>query len=69
MALLAVLITLVIYGFIFWVLWWALKTVALPEPFNKGAVLVLVLASVVVVIGVLTASIPPFPFTTNLGVR
>lgn len=66
MLLLAMLLTLVIWGLILWILWWGLGQVALPEPFNKVAVVILVLASIVIVIGILTGSIAPFPFLNGL---
>ncbi len=62
MSILSLLFTLVIYGIIFYVLWWALGKIALPEPFNKIATVILVLATVIVLIGILTGSIHPFPF-------
>jgi hypothetical protein len=36
-ALLSLLITLVIGGLIFWLIWWFLGYVGIPEPFNKVA--------------------------------
>lgn len=66
MLFLIVLLTLVIWGLIFWLFWWGLEKIAPPEPFNKVATFVLVLGSIVVVIGVLMGSIPPFPFLTSL---
>ena len=62
MEIVSLLITIVIYGLIFWILWWALGAVGLPEPFHKVAVVVLVLAAVIVIIGLLTGSIAPFYF-------
>lgn len=46
---------LVVAGVIFWLLWWLVGYCALPEPFNKVArvVLVLAIAAVVVLINVL----------------
>lgn len=66
MALLALLLSLVIWGVIFYILWWALGAIALPEPFNKVAVVVLVIAAVIVVIGILTGSVAPFPVIAGL---
>lgn len=60
--LLAILFSLVIWGVIFYVLWWGLGVIALPEPFNKIGVVILVIATVYVLIGLLTGSIAPFPF-------
>lgn len=57
MSLIALLITIIIYGIIFYVLWWALGAIGLPEPFAKIGLVVLVLASVLVVIGLLTGSV------------
>jgi heme A synthase len=65
MSIIALLLTLVIYGLVFWILWWGLGKVGLPEPFNKVAVVVLVIASIVVLIGILTGQIAPFPFLLN----
>ncbi len=67
MSLLALLISVVIWGLIFWLLWWALNAVGLGEPFHKVGVVLLVLGSIIVVIGLLTGSIAPFPFLGNLG--
>lgn len=63
--LIAILLSLVIWGLIFWLLWWGLGKLELPEPFNKAVVVVLVVASVVVVIGLLTGGIPPFAFLSS----
>ncbi len=65
MTLLGLLITLVIWGIIFYVLWWGLGAIALPEPFNKVATVILILAAVVVILGVLTGQVAPF----NLPIR
>lgn len=61
MSLLALLLTVIIWGLIFYVLWWGLSTVALPEPFAKIATVILVIAAIYVVFGILTGSIAPFP--------
>ncbi len=61
MPLLALLLTIVIWGVIFWVLWWGLGEIAPAEPFYKIAKVVLVIATVIVLIGLLTGSIAPFP--------
>lgn len=60
MSLIALLITVVIWGLILWLCWWAIGAVGLPEPFNKVATVILVLVSVIVVIGLLTGSVAPF---------
>jgi hypothetical protein len=61
----SLLLSLVIWGVIFWVLWWGLGRIGLAEPFNKVAVVVLVVASIVVLIGLLTGQVAPFPFLLN----
>jgi len=48
-----VLLYLVVGGLIFWLLWWLVSYVALPEPFNKIAHVVLAVLAVFVVIGIL----------------
>lgn len=60
MVLLTILLSLVIWGLIFFILWWGLGKIALPEPFNKVAVVILVIATIIVLIGILTGQIPPF---------
>ena len=61
----AILISLVIWGLIFWVIWWGLGEMAIPEPFNKVIRVVLVLGVVIVVIGLLMGSISPFSFLSS----
>lgn len=51
--LLTALVQLVIVGLIFWLLYWFLGQVALPEPFAKVARVLLALAVVVFLINVL----------------
>ena len=66
MSIIALLISLIIWGLIFWILWWGLGAVGIPEPFHKVAVVVLVVAAIVVVIGLLTGGIAPFQFLNGL---
>jgi len=58
----SLLISLVIWGLIFYILWWGLGRISLPEPFNKIITVVLVLATIIVLIGLLQGSVAPFPF-------
>jgi len=60
------LLTIVIWGFIFWLLWWGLAKIGLGEPFNKLATIVLVIAAILVVVGILMGTIAPFPILTTL---
>jgi hypothetical protein len=48
-----VLVWLVCVGLVFWLLWWLVDYVKLPEPFGKVARVVLAVAGVVVLINVL----------------
>lgn len=66
MTIITLLISLIVWGLIFWLCWWGLGAVGIPEPFHKVAVVVLVIAAIVVVIGLLTGGVAPFPFLTGL---
>ena len=66
MSLLALFVTLVIWGLIFYVLWWALRTIALPEPFQQIVIVILVIASIIVLFGVLTGRVATFGITKLL---
>ncbi len=66
MSLVTLLIMIVLWGVIFYILFWGLGTIALPEPFAKIGKVILVLAAVLVAIGLLTGSIHTFPFLTHL---
>ena len=52
------LLWLVIIGCGFYVLWWALGKIALPEPFNKLAIVVLVVLTVLALWWLFAGSIP-----------
>jgi uncharacterized membrane protein YwzB len=58
MSLFSLLITIVIVGLIFAVLWWGLREISLPEPFAKVAHVILVLAVVIFLVGILTGQVP-----------
>jgi hypothetical protein len=57
-----ILISLVLWALVFWVLWWAVGALALPEPFAKVISVVLIVAAVIVILGLLMGSIAPFAF-------
>lgn len=61
--LLSLIITLVIVGLIFYLFFWAVGAIGLPEPFSKIITALIVLAAVVYLIGVLTGQVP----TIRLG--
>jgi uncharacterized protein YhhL (DUF1145 family) len=52
-AVLNLLIWLVCIGLVFWLIWWLISFVNLPEPFAKIARVILAVAGVVVLINVL----------------
>ncbi len=66
MSLLALFLTVVIWGLIFYILWWGLGKAELPEPWNKVAIVLLVLATVVILIGIFSGTITPFPIVGTL---
>lgn len=53
MSLLGLLVYIVIVGLIFYVLFWAIGKIGLPEPFGKIATVILVLAVVIVLLNLL----------------
>jgi uncharacterized membrane protein len=57
MNLLDLLVAVVVIGLVFYLLWWLLGKIALPEPFNKVAMVILCLAAVVILISMLTGSL------------
>jgi uncharacterized membrane protein len=57
MDLLGLLVAVIVIGLIFYLLWWLLGKIALPEPFNKVAMVILCLAAVVILISMLTGNL------------
>lgn len=47
------LITLIVVGLIFWVLWWGLNTINPPEPFKKVGTVILVVVACIFLINFL----------------
>jgi hypothetical protein len=52
-SLLSLLVTLVIAGVIFWLIWWFVGYIGVPEPFNKVIRVILGLAVLVFLINIL----------------
>jgi predicted PurR-regulated permease PerM len=48
-----VILTLIVAGLVFWLLWWLVDYCGLPEPFNKIAHVILAVLAVAVLIGIL----------------
>lgn len=49
-SLIPLLVWIVVLAVIFWVVWWFLSYIALPEPFNKIARVLVALVAVVILI-------------------
>lgn len=62
MSLLPMLITLLIIGMIFAVIWWGITQIPLPTPFAMIARVIFVLAVVIVLISLLTGGLGEFGF-------
>lgn len=56
--LISLVIYLIIIGLIFYVLWWALSQMPLPEPFGTVARVLLVLVAVLIVVYLLLGLVP-----------
>lgn len=63
----ALLVTLIVWALIFYVAWWGIGAMALPEPFTKILTVILVLAIVYVLYGIFTGSVAPFHIPTTLN--
>jgi len=61
--LLGLLVTIIIVGLIFYLLWWLLGVIGLPEPFSKVATVILALVAVIFLIGILTGQVPTIKLT------
>lgn len=46
-------INVILYGVVFYLLYWLLGKITIPDPFNKVAIVILALAAVVTLIGLL----------------
>jgi len=57
MDLIGLLVTVVILGVVFYVLWWLVGVIGLPEPFNKVAMVLIALIAVVILLSLLFGGI------------
>ena len=55
--LISLIVTLVIVGLIFYLCFWAVGAIGLPEPFSKIITAIIVLVAVIYLIGVLTGQV------------
>lgn len=62
--LLSLFVTIVIAGLVFWLLWWFIDFVGLPEPFNKVARVLIGLFAIIFVLSLLIAG-PSHPILGN----
>lgn len=60
--LISLVIYIVVIGLIFYVLWWGLAQIALPEPFDKIARVVVVVVAVLLLINALLGLTGSAPF-------
>ena len=58
MNLLPLIVSLVIAGLIFWLVWWFIDYIALPEPFSKVIKVLIGLAALLYLLGILTGHAP-----------
>lgn len=68
MDLISAVIYLFIIGLIFWVVWWAMGAIGVPEPFNKVIRVILVLIAALVVISFLLGLLG-HPLLNTGGIR
>lgn len=59
--LLGLIVWLLVIGLIFYVLWWAVGQVGVPEPFNKVIRVVLAVACAIILIYMLLGFLPAMP--------
>lgn len=59
--LISLLIWLVVMGLIFWLLWWFIGYIGLPEPFNKVARVLIGLVAFIILIYLLLGILGPIP--------
>jgi uncharacterized membrane-anchored protein len=59
--LISVLIYFVIVGLIFWVVWWFIGYVGVPEPFNKVLRVIIGLVALLIVVYFLLGLVGPMP--------
>jgi hypothetical protein len=53
MSIINLIITIILLGLVFYILFWLLGKVGLPEPFNKVALVLIALAAAIVLLSVL----------------
>jgi hypothetical protein len=51
--LIGLLVTVIVLGLVFYVLWWLIGVIGLPEPFNKVATVIIALVAVIILLSLL----------------
>jgi len=46
-SIIGLLVTVIVLGLVFYVLWWLIGVIGLPEPFNKVAIVLIALCAVI----------------------
>lgn len=59
--LVSLLIYIIVVGLIFWLIWWFLGYVGLPEPFNKVARVIIGLFAFIILLYLLLGILGPLP--------
>jgi hypothetical protein len=59
--LISLIVWLIIVGLIFWLLWWFIGYIGLPEPFNKVARVLIGLVAFLILIYLLLGILGPMP--------
>jgi len=57
-SLLALLITVIVVGAVFYLIWWLIGYLGLPQPFDKVARVIVALIAVIYLLAMLTGSAP-----------
>jgi hypothetical protein len=56
-SIIGLLVAVIVLGLVFYVLWWLVGVIGLPEPFNKVATVIIALLAVVILLGLLFGQI------------
>lgn len=66
-SLLIAILWLVFVGVIFYVIWWGLGQIALPEPVKTVIRVLVIVGFVIILVLLLLAMMPPFPGRLSIG--
>jgi len=57
-SIIGLLVTVIVLGLVFYVLWWLIGVIGLPEPFGKVATVIVALLAVVILLSLLFGGFP-----------